>query len=135
MLANIPLCSIIIIVLILIFAIIHLGVSIGIIARNRQYKDIFRPEIGLSSFNIVISCLGFVVSILGLVCLLASHRILSKFLYFLTIDITTTHRIIQQMHDRQKYLRSILKDSYTKELSSLYSFSVLLLIIISLFVR
>ena len=87
MLANIPLCSIIIIVLILIFAIIHLGVNIGIIAGNRQYKDIFRPEIGLASFNIVISFLGFVVSILGLVCLLTNHRILSKFLCFLTIDI------------------------------------------------
>lgn len=98
MVANIPICSIIIIVLILIFAIIHLGVSIGIIARNHQYKDLFRPEIGLSSFNIVISVLGLAVGALGLFCLLGSHRILGKVLYLLNIDIMTTHRILLQRH-------------------------------------
>lgn len=81
MFAKVPLCTVIIIVLILIFAIIHLGVSIGIIVKNRQYGDIFRPEIGLSSFNIVISFLGLVVGTLGLISLLATQRLLGKFIF------------------------------------------------------
>jgi hypothetical protein len=72
--------GIIIMSLILIFSFIHLGVSIGIISENRSYNDMFRPEIGLSSFNIVISFLGIVVSALGLFCLLTNQGVLRKFL-------------------------------------------------------
>jgi uncharacterized membrane protein len=53
--------------LILVFALIHLGVSIGIIVPYRKYGDIFRPQIGLSSFNLVISLLGLITGILGII--------------------------------------------------------------------
>lgn len=51
--------------LILIFAIIHFGVSISIIDQNRDYGGIFRPETGLASYNVVISILGLLVGVLG----------------------------------------------------------------------
>ncbi|CAF1350362.1 unnamed protein product [Rotaria sordida] len=70
--------GIIIMILILVFAIIHLGVSIGIIVKNRHYGDIFRPETGLSAFNIVISVLGILVGAFGLICLLAKKQIFGK---------------------------------------------------------
>jgi len=53
--------------LILTFALIHLGVSIGIIVPYRKYGDIFRPQIGLSSFNLVISLFGLIAGILGII--------------------------------------------------------------------
>lgn len=51
------------------FAVIHLGVSVGIIVPFRQYADVFRPQIGLSSYNLVIAFLGLVTGIFGLLCL------------------------------------------------------------------
>ena len=61
--------AITIMALIVLFSIIHLGVSIGIIVPYRKYGDIFRPQIGLSSFNLVISLFGLLTGILGLVSL------------------------------------------------------------------
>ena len=58
--------------LILAFACIHLGVSIAIIVRNRSLSSIYRPEIGLASYNVFISGLGFLVSAVGL--LFSSHQ-------------------------------------------------------------
>ncbi|UJR30651.1 hypothetical protein I4U23_018175 [Adineta vaga] len=51
--------------LVLLFSIIHLGVSIGIIGSFRKYGDFFRPQIGLCGFNIAISIFGLVTSIVG----------------------------------------------------------------------
>ena len=61
------------------FAIIHFGVSIGIIVNDRDYGDIFRPEIGLSAFNIVVSLLGMAVGVLGFICIFRPQPILSEF--------------------------------------------------------
>jgi len=72
------LICIICMILILIFAIIHLGVSIGIIARFHRYGDIFRPEIGLASFDIVISIYAFLIGGFGLFSVLTNRGNLSK---------------------------------------------------------
>lgn len=45
---------------------IHLGLSIGIIVDFRKYGDIFRPQIGLSAFNLAITFFGLVTAVLGL---------------------------------------------------------------------
>jgi uncharacterized membrane protein len=67
--------------LILAFSLIHLGVSLGIIIPYRKYGDIFRPEIGLSAFNIVISFFGFLAGILGLISILKNSDRFGK-IYF-----------------------------------------------------
>jgi len=67
--------------LILAFSIIHLGVSIGIIVPYHKYGDIFKPQIGLSGFNIVISAFGLVTGILGLISILMNSEQLGK-IYF-----------------------------------------------------
>jgi hypothetical protein len=64
--------------LILAFSVIHLGVGIGIIAPDRQYGDIFRPQVGLASFNLVISFLGFVTGAMGMCCVLKHADQLGK---------------------------------------------------------
>ena len=51
---------------ILLFSLIHLAVSVGIIVPFRKYDDIFRPEIGLSSFNLVVCFVGLITGTLGL---------------------------------------------------------------------
>ena len=53
--------------LILAFSVIHLGVSIGIIVPYRKYGNIFRPQVGLSGFNLVISIFGLLTGILGII--------------------------------------------------------------------
>ena len=64
--------------LILAFTLIHLGVSIGIIIPQRQYADVFRPQIGLASFNLVICVFGFVAGILGLISLIMKGEQIGK---------------------------------------------------------
>lgn len=59
---------------ILVFALIHLGVSIGIIASYRHYGDIFTPQVGLSSFNLVIALFGFITGLLGLAAILMNSE-------------------------------------------------------------
>jgi len=80
---NVLQYGIIIMCLILVFAFIHLGVSIGILVNNRGYGDMFRLEIGLSAYNIVISFLGIVVGGDGLFCVLTRQNILGKFQFIL----------------------------------------------------
>jgi uncharacterized membrane protein len=53
--------------LIIVFGLIHLGVSVGIIVPYRKYGDIFRPQIGLSAFNLVICLFGLITGILGII--------------------------------------------------------------------
>ena len=64
--------------LILAFTLIHLGVSIGVIVPQRQYADVFRPQIGLASFNLVICVFGFLAGILGLISLIMNGPQLGK---------------------------------------------------------
>ncbi|CAF1057698.1 unnamed protein product [Adineta ricciae] len=52
--------------LILIFSIIHLGVSIGIIGQYRKYSSFFGPQIGLAGYNLAISVFGLAAGINGL---------------------------------------------------------------------
>ena len=56
--------------LLLLFTVIHIAVSIGIIVPDRQYSDIFRPQIGLAAFNLVISIFGLATGVIGLASLL-----------------------------------------------------------------
>ena len=65
-------------VLIIIFGLIHLAVSISIISNLHRYGDIFRPEIGLASFNIVIGVYALLVGGFGLFAVLTYRDILSK---------------------------------------------------------
>jgi succinate dehydrogenase hydrophobic anchor subunit len=69
--------------LILIFALIHLGVSIGIIVRFQDYGDIFRPERGLAAFNIVISVLGIIIGVSGVFAALYDLDALCKYIFLL----------------------------------------------------
>ena len=64
--------------LILIFAAIHLFVSISIIDQNRDYGGIFRPETGLAAFNIIISLLGIIAAALALFLKPTSQQQFSK---------------------------------------------------------
>ncbi|CAF4250828.1 unnamed protein product [Rotaria sp. Silwood2] len=67
MATMIHILSIVIMALLLAFSIIHLGVSIGIIVQFRKYVNVFRPQIGLSGFNIVISLFGLLAGALGII--------------------------------------------------------------------
>lgn len=76
----------IVMVSIVAFAIIHLGVSIGIIVPYRKYGDICTPQIGLSAFNLVVSFFGFLTGILGIVAAWLSSKRFGK-IYFNNIFI------------------------------------------------
>jgi hypothetical protein len=80
MFTHIQLYGLIILSLIVVFSLIHLGVSIGIIDGDRPYEDIFRPEIGLSSYNIVIGFLGITAGSVGLMHMLTEYKGLGRFL-------------------------------------------------------
>jgi hypothetical protein len=67
-------------ILILIFAIIHLGVGIGIITRFHYYGDIFYPETGLAGFNIFISVVALVIGGVGLFAVLSGRGPLCKYI-------------------------------------------------------
>lgn len=58
---------------ILVLSVIHLGVGGGIIGRFRQYDDVFRPEVGLSAFNIFIGFFALLIGSFGLFSAL-THR-------------------------------------------------------------
>ena len=53
--------------LIVLFALIHLGVGVGLIVTMRRFGDTFQPQIGLSGFNLAISIIGIATGVLGLV--------------------------------------------------------------------
>ncbi len=61
------------------FALIHLGVSIGIIIPTRQYGDIYRPQLGLASFNLVIVILALVTGGLGLFSIFQGSGLIGTF--------------------------------------------------------
>ncbi|CAF1225786.1 unnamed protein product [Adineta ricciae] len=52
--------------LILLFSLIHLGVSIGIIGQYRKYSSFLGPQIGLAGYNLAISIFGLAAGIVGL---------------------------------------------------------------------
>ncbi|CAF0916518.1 unnamed protein product [Rotaria sp. Silwood1] len=56
-------------VLIIILGIIHLAVGIGIVVRYRQYGDVFRQAIGVSSYNIFIGIFAIIVGIMGFIAI------------------------------------------------------------------
>ena len=58
---------------IVILAIIHVGVGGGIIGKFHHYDDVFRPEVGLSAFNVVIGLLALFIGTLALFSAL-THR-------------------------------------------------------------
>ena len=60
------------------FSLIHLGVSVGIIIPYRQYDDIYRPEIGLASFNLTICIISFFAGIAGLISVGLNAEFLGK---------------------------------------------------------
>jgi hypothetical protein len=72
--------AIIIAALIIVFAIIHFGVGVGIVARYHQYDDVFRQSVGLAAFNIVISVYSFVVGVVGLIAVVQLRPTLGKYL-------------------------------------------------------
>ena len=72
-------------ILILILAIIHLAVSSSIIGKFRHYDDVFRPEVGLSAFNIVISILALLIGGFGLFSALTHRGNLGKRHFFFGI--------------------------------------------------
>ncbi len=70
-------------ILILIVALIHLGVSISILVKFRHFGDVFRPERGLAAFNIVISVYGLIIGGFGLFSVLTDRGNLSKYIFLL----------------------------------------------------
>ena len=83
--------------LIVLFALIHLGVSVGIIVPYRKYGDILRPQIGLSAFNLVICLFGLITGILGIFAVrLKSEqfgKILIGLLCFFNDSVSSNHRM------------------------------------------
>jgi len=73
------LIAVILMILILMFALIHLGVSIGILVKVRNYGDVYRPEKGLAAFDLVISIYGLIIGGFGLFSVLTPRSILSKY--------------------------------------------------------
>jgi len=73
------LVAVILMILILMFALIHLGVSIGILVDIRNYGDVYRPEKGLAAFDLVISIYGLIIGGFGLFSVLTYRSILSKY--------------------------------------------------------
>lgn len=69
-------------ILILILAIIHFGVSLSILEKFRHYGNIFHPERGLAGFNLVISILGIIIAGFGLFSVLTSRGVLSMYTIF-----------------------------------------------------
>jgi threonine/homoserine/homoserine lactone efflux protein len=67
--------------LIIVFGIIHFGVGIGVVARYRQYQDVFRPSIGISAFDIIIGVYAIGVGVVCLFGIIKQRPALSK--YFL----------------------------------------------------
>ena len=70
--------GVVIMAFILIFAIIHFGVGIGIAAQDSPYNDVFRPQIGLAAVNIIIGLYGIVIGVFGLFSILTDRGMLSK---------------------------------------------------------
>ena len=62
----------------LLFGAILLIVSLSIIDQNRDYDDLYRPELGLASFNIVISSAALILGATGVCVSLVRNPKLRK---------------------------------------------------------
>ncbi|CAF1205016.1 unnamed protein product [Rotaria sp. Silwood1] len=71
---SLSIVAIVVMALLLAFSLIHLGVSIGIIAQFRKYGNFFRPQIGLAGFNLVISFFGLAAGGLGLAAIMTKKK-------------------------------------------------------------
>ncbi|CAF3241944.1 unnamed protein product [Rotaria socialis] len=69
---------------IFLFSLIHLGVSIGIIVDFRKYGDIFRPQIGLSGYNIAISFFGLLTGVIGLLAITLGSKLLKTIAFIVS---------------------------------------------------
>ncbi len=78
--------------LILLFSLIHLAVSVGIIVPYRKYGDMFRPQIGLSSFNLAICFFGLVTGILGMVATCLKSELIGK-IYLYIYQMILLHKL------------------------------------------
>lgn len=70
--------STLILALVLIFGIILIIISLSIIDQNRGYADLYRPELGLASFNIVISSVAIIIGCVGICVSLVKNPLLRK---------------------------------------------------------
>ena len=71
--------AIIILIIVLIISIVHLGVSVGFVRNFRQYGDIFQRERSLSIYNIVIGAGGILISLFGLIAVIARRLTFSEY--------------------------------------------------------
>ncbi|CAM4777654.1 unnamed protein product [Rotaria magnacalcarata] len=83
-----------IMVSIFVFSLIHLGVSIGIIVGFRKYGDTFRPQIGLSGYNIAISFFGLLTGVIGLIAVTFGSKLLTGLVGILALASLVTAIII-----------------------------------------
>jgi len=67
--------------IILALGIIHLGVGIGIVAKYRQYSNVFQQQLGISGFNIVIGICAMATGTVGLVATFTERLILGKYFF------------------------------------------------------
>jgi hypothetical protein len=79
---------------ILIVGIIHLGVGIGIAAKDRVFNDTFQQQVGLAGYNIFIALFTIAVGIIGLVSTIYEYPFLSKYIYIYTF------KCIRQIYSR-----------------------------------
>lgn len=75
--------SIVCVALLIVFGLIHLGVSVSILGRFRDYGNVFRPERGLAGWNIVICILTLATGIVGLFSVMSRRGNFSKYTFFL----------------------------------------------------
>ena len=73
-----PKPALIIAALLIVMGIIHFGVGVGIVARYRQYGNVFQQSVGLCAFNIVIGIFTVAVAIVGLISILTNRGALSE---------------------------------------------------------
>ena len=72
-------------VFILVMGIILLAVSASIVGKFRRYDDVFRPEVGLAAFNIVISVFTLALGGCGLFSALTNRGRLGMCNFYFSI--------------------------------------------------
>jgi hypothetical protein len=75
--------GVIMMIIISIISSIYLGVSITIIRSFRQYGEIFDRERSLSIYNIIVSALGIIIGVFGLIIVMIGRAALSKYCLFI----------------------------------------------------
>lgn len=73
-----PKPAIMIAAVLIVLGIVHFGVGVGIVARYRQYGNVFQQSVGLCAFNIVIGIFTVAVAIVGLVSIFTNRGALSQ---------------------------------------------------------